>query len=200
MNDADYNKPLVRSSSVDEKKRAEKVVKGSVKTKPKGAAHKFADVFLAEDVSNVKSFIFMDVMIPAAKKLIMDIVTNGLGMLLGGGGERRSSSTNASYVSYRDYSSHKDESRFGSSERGRIGYSYNDIIFETRTDAEEVLLRLEESLDRYHIVTVLDLYDFAGLPSTHTDKKYGWVSLRNADICRVQGGYMLRLPKARPID
>jgi hypothetical protein len=192
MNDADNNLPVRRT---DEKRRNEKVVRGNVKTK-----HKFSDVFLAEDVSNVKTYLFMDVLIPAAKKLLMDIVTNGLGMLLGDNSSRKGGNTNASYVSYRNYGDHRDDYRPDYS-RSRSRYNYNDIIFETRFDAEEVLMRMEEAIKKYRMVSVLDLYDFAGLPSTPSDNKYGWVSLRNAEIRRAGGGgYMIELPKALPLD
>ena len=45
---------------------------------------KFADVFISEDVNNVKSYIVMDVLVPAIKKAISDIVTNGIDMILYG--------------------------------------------------------------------------------------------------------------------
>ena len=44
-----------------EKKKVEKVVKGSVKTKKKGNLSKISDVLISEDANNVKSYILMDV-------------------------------------------------------------------------------------------------------------------------------------------
>ena len=40
-----------------ERKKVEKVVTGKVKTKKKSEASKLKDVFISEDVSNVKSYI-----------------------------------------------------------------------------------------------------------------------------------------------
>lgn len=57
-----------------EKKRVEKVVHGKVKTKKKSEMSKFKDVFISEDAANVKSYVFMDVLVPAIKKAIGDIV------------------------------------------------------------------------------------------------------------------------------
>lgn len=191
MNDAENNAPRVRH---------DKVVRGTVRTKQKGT--KFSDVFLAEDVNNVKSFLLLDVLIPATKKLIMDLVTNGLGMLLDGSTSRRSGSTNAPYVSYRDYGDRyrDDTRRVSDSSRSSIRHSYNDVIFETRGDAEEVLRCMREALREYGTVSIFDLYDFAGLPSSVSDRKYGWVSLRDVDVYRANGGYVLSLPRALPID
>ena len=65
-------------------KKVEKVVSGKTSTKKKSGIRKLSDTFLSEDVSNVKSYIFSEVLLPAAKKLVSDIVTNGIDMLLYG--------------------------------------------------------------------------------------------------------------------
>lgn len=66
-----------RKESIPEK-HVEKVISGTVKPKKKSEMQKFADVFISEDVNNVKSYIVMDVLVPAIKKAISDIVTNGI--------------------------------------------------------------------------------------------------------------------------
>lgn len=181
-----------------ERKKVEKVVKGKVKTKKKGELAKFKDVFISEDVSNVKSYIFMDVLVPAAKKAISDIVRDGIDMTLYGNTHRRSSSSGASYVSYRSYSDRdrRDDRR---ESRARTGYSYDDIVLEDRGEAEEVLERMTELIDTYDVVSVADLYDLVGKSCNYTDNKYGWTNLRNAEPIRVRDGYLLKLPKAGPI-
>ena len=112
-----------------------------------------------------------------------------------GGGRR---STNSSYVSYRDYS-RRDDRPIGES-RTRTGYSHDDIILETRGEAEEVLDRMNELIDTYGIVSVADMYDLVGISCNYTDNKYGWTNIRNAEPIRVRDGYMLKLPKAIPIN
>lgn len=49
-------------------KKVDKVVTGNVKRKKKSEVSKFKDVFISEDVSNVKSYIFLDVLVPADQK------------------------------------------------------------------------------------------------------------------------------------
>ena len=180
-----------------ERKKVEKVVTGKVKTKKKSEASKLKDVFISEDVSNVKSYIFMDVLIPAAKKAISDIVSNGIDMILYGETRGRKSSSGASYVSYRDYS-RRDDRRDTS--RIRTGYDYDDIILETRGEAEDVLERMNELIDMYDVVSVADLYDLVGKSCNYTDNKYGWTNIRNAEPIRVRDGYLLKMPKAGPIN
>lgn len=185
--------------STDDRK-VKKVVAGKVRTKKKSEMSKFKDVFIAEDAQNVKSYIFMDVLVPAVKKAISDIVRDGIDMILYGDTKRSSSrSSGSSYVSYRDYSN-RDRDRRDDRRTVRSGFDFEDIIFETRGDAEEVRSLMDELLDQYQVVSVADLYDLAGMSSPYTANKYGWTNLRNAEVVRVRGdGYMLKLPKALPI-
>lgn len=74
--------------------------------------------------------------------------------------------------------------------------SYNDIVFTSRGDAEEVLSRMEELLEHFNAVSVADLFDMAGVSCNYTDNNYGWTNLREARVERVCGGYTIRLPKA----
>lgn len=182
-----------------EKKKIEKVIDGTVKTR-ENKGRKLADVFISEDASNVKSYVFMEVLVPAIKKAISDIVTNGVDMILyggKGGGGRSSSTSKVSYRSYYDDRSRQGEPYYNTGRR----FDYDDIVFETRAQAETVRRQMEETIARYGIVTVADMYDMAGLTTApYTSSNYGWASIRTAETVRVRDGYILKLPKASPID
>ena len=79
-------------------------------------------------------------------------------------------------------------------------YSYDDIILSTRGEAEDVLTRMDELMDKYGLVRVADLYDLVGITGNYTDNKYGWTNIRNAKITRLRDGYMIEMPRAVPID
>lgn len=205
---SDY-KPNSHKSKVEnatrsgEEKKVEKVVKGKVKTKKKTEIRKFADVFIAEDAANVKSYILMDVLVPAVKKAISDIVQDGVSMILYGSanGGSKNRYGNASYVSYRSYSDRdRRDDRRNDYARNRSRYDFDDIILDDRGEAEEVLTRMDELIDTYGIVSVADLYDLVGITCDYTDNKYGWTNIRNAEAIRVRDGYMLKLPKPLPIN
>lgn len=183
-----------------ERKPKPKAVTGAVKVRKKSSTSKFADIFIAEDAANVKSYILLDVLIPAAKKAISDIVTNGIDMLLYGetGHSKRRSST--STISYNSIYDDRHSRRERSSSRERTTYSYDEIELESRRDAEEVLDKLDETLRAYGMVTVADYYDFVGVSGSYTDNNYGWTSLRGADVVRGRDGYRITLPKAMPIE
>lgn len=189
-----------QKSAPSEKKKVEKVVNGTVKTRKKSGVSKLKDTFISEDVSNVKSYILMDVLIPAAKKAISDIVRDGIDMILYGDTHRGQSSSGASYVSYRSYSDRdRRDSRYESN-RSRTIYEPDDIILESRVEAEEVLDRMNELIDNYGIVSVADLYDLVGKSCDYTANRYGWTNIRNAEPIRVRDGYLLKMPKVGPID
>ena len=59
---------------------------------------------------------------------------------------------------------------------------------------------MDGMLETYGVVSVADMYDLVGITCNYTDNKYGWTNLRNAEPVRVRDGYMLKLPKAGPID
>lgn len=177
-------------------KRVEKVISGTAKTK-KNEVRKFRDIFISEDISNVKSYVLMDVLVPAIKNAIVDIVTDGVNMIFGtGSGRKKTSGSN--YVSYRDYSreSKRDDNRVSS---GR--FAYDDILFPSRGEADAVLEQMDAIIEEYGYVTVADMYDMADLNAPYTGNRYGWTSVRRAEIVRVRGGdYIIKLPRAMPID
>lgn len=180
-------------------KKVEKVVTGTVIAKKKSSARKFVDEFISEDAKNIKSFVFGEVLIPAVKKAISDIVTNGIDMILYGGSKPGTKRSISDRVSYRNY--YDRDSRGPSTPRASYStYSYNDIILSSRGEAEDVLDRLEEILDTYKVASVADYYDLVGIAGSYTDNSYGWTSIRNAEIVRVRDGYMIKMPRAVPID
>lgn len=196
--DMDYKPNSHKYKEEMKEKKVEKVVKGKVRRKKKSSMTKFADVFVAEDASNVVDYIWMDVLIPTIKNTISDIITNGVDMMLWGavkGNKRRSSNT---YVSYRDYSSR--DRRDDRTVTRRSVYSFDDIVIPSRQEADEVLEKMDEIIDRYDIVSVSDYYDLVGETGNYTDNKYGWSSLRTAEVVRVRDGYIIKLPKPKVID
>lgn len=179
-------------------KKVQKVVNGKVKTKT-NEKRKLANIFISEDAANVKSYVFMDVLVPAIKKAISDIVTDGIDMILYGGshsGKHKSGNK----VSYRSYYDDKRDDRRDSSYRPRSRFDYDDLVFDSRGEAEAVREQMVDVIETYGFVTVADMYDMADIPAPYTSSKYGWTNIRTAETVRVRDGYVLKLPKAMPID
>jgi hypothetical protein len=198
---------LRREPDVEEKtdKKVEKVVTGGVSRRKKPLGTRFVETIFGGDGKGVFQYILLDVLVPAAKDTIADVVSQGIERALFG--ESRSSSrrtgtrtpSSSGYVSYNRYSGspltgRRDEPR-EVSRRARGTHDFDEIILATRVEAEEVLGRMDDLLRKYETVSVGDLYELVGVDSSYTDEKWGWVDLANAGIRRVRSGYLLDLPK-----
>ena len=175
------------------KKKVEKVVTGTVKIRKKSLFSKIWHSMVQGDMNSIARYIYEDVLIPTFKKSVQDSVDI---LLYGEGGKsKRGPSSRISYNSiYDDRRSSKREPRFSP------GYDFDEIILETRGEAEEILAKLDEIIDAYGVATVLDFYDMLELTGRHTDNKYGWTDLKSAKVDRVRGGFVIRFPRALPID
>lgn len=186
------------------KKKVDKVVSGSVKTKKKSSLSKFADTFIEEDKDTVVGYLLSEVLIPSFKKMVSDTIKTGIDKMLYGDAEVSRSNSPASKISYSKY--YNDKSSYGRSSstaqvaNRRDTYEYNNIVLETRGDAEAVLMGMDDIIAKYEIVSVADLYDLVGIAGSYTDYKYGWTDIRSAKIERVRDGYVIRMPKALPLD
>ena len=194
-----------QKNATTEEKRVQKVARGPVKTK-KNEVRKFADIFISEDVTNVKNYIFMDVLVPAIKKAIYDIVTNGIDMFLYGGSGKGKTSSGGAKVSYQRYYDQRGSSsssyRGSENTQSRNGLDYEDIVFSNRGDAEMVKQQMKDVIGRYGVVTIADMYEMGdpNLTAPYTSHKYGWMDVSGAEAVRVRDGYILKLPRAVPID
>lgn len=189
-----------KSTDNNEEKRVEKIVHGTVKKK-ENKVRKLTDIFIAEDVTNVKDYIIFDVIVPSAKKALYDLTVGAIDMILyGGKGSDNRKRPTADKISYRDYSSmsRRDDRSYGVN-RTASGYNYDDIVLDNRGEAEAVLDRMDEVMETYGLVRVADLYDLAGVTGDYTDNKYGWTNIRNARIVRVRDGYKIEMPRALPL-
>lgn len=186
------------------KKKVDKVVSGSVKTKKKSSLSKFADTFIEEDKDTVVEYLLSEVLIPSFKKMVSDTIKTGIDKMLYGDAEVSRSNSPASKISYSKY--YNDKSSYSRSSstapvaNRRDTYEYNNIVLETRGDAEAVLMGMDDIIAKYEIVSVADLYDLVGIAGSYTDYKYGWTDIRSARIERVRDGYVIRMPKALPLD
>lgn len=191
------------SANPSSDKKVEKVVTGKARVKKKSELSKFADSMISEDAVNVKSYILMDVLMPAIKKAVVDIVTDGINMILYGETNTASRKSSGSKISYRKF---YEDDRFSSARQResrsdrRRKYDYNEVIFDSRRDAEEVLSSMDDLLDRYKVVSVMDFYDLADQDSVYTDRYYGWTNLNTAEVVRVRDGYAIKLPKPLALD
>lgn len=189
----------------EERKEQKPVVKGQVKIKKEPLSRKFSNVFLSDTVDNVKSYIIFDVIVPGIRDLIYSMITNGSDMLIygrSGGNKGSGGGSKRDYTKFTRGSSgwSNNEPRRGGNPRDR--HAYNDIIFDNRGDAREVLDCMSDILERFKMVSVADFYELAHAEEceTYADRKYGWYDLSGADIARDRDGYRIIFPKTELLD
>ena len=155
------------AKNTPEKKQIAKVA--NAKIKKKSEFQKITETFIAEDLNKVKNAVLTDVIVPAVKKVISDIVTNGIDMLLYGE-VRHTKTTTTSKIGYNSIYNSQNKSDTARTTRG--SYIYNDIILNTRGEAEEVLNQMNEIIGTYGTVSVADLCEIVGVTGEYTDNKY----------------------------
>lgn len=190
-----------QKEAATERKKLDKVVTGTAKRK-KNEIRKITNIFAPGDMSSVTEYVIMDVIVPATKKMISEIVRNGIDMILYGEAGRSNGRGPSNKVSYRDYYSSNDNTRnYNSSTRARSVFDYDNIVIPSRQEAEEVISRMDEIIENYQTVSVADLYDLCGITDhNYMNAKYGWTNVRTAEAMRVRDGYVLKLPRALPLD
>ena len=187
------NSKKSKLNTVEDKNKVDKIVKGKVKTKKKNS---ILASFINDDLQDIKKYIVEDVLIPTIKKTITDVVKNSIDMFFYGE-VSRSNRSNSSRISY---SSYYDRDREPRSRSRRNSLLIDDIVLESRAEAEEVLDRLDEMIEEFGMASVLNLYDLIGVTAPFTADKYGWTDIRNATAVRVRDGYLLKLPRVMPLD
>ena len=204
-----YKSQAAEVKQAEEQKPEEKHVDGPIvqaRARKRNGIARFVRSLFVEDLPNIGNYILEDVLRPSIQNFFIDSVTDSISMLFGGDGSvSRRSRSRGGYgerVSYRDY--YDDDKRRRRRDRDRDedfrGYDLDDAVVDTRGEAERVIDKMEDMIDRYKAVSVADLYELVGLPSRYTDNKYGWTSIKSAKAQKVRGGYLIQLPDPKPLD
>lgn len=197
-------------------KKVEKVITGRVIQRKKPVGKRIKEFFFSgEDTKSVLKHTTIDILLPGAKDLAFDFIEQSLEQRFypGGRGRSRRNSIvggifgNATYNAYNRFSnpssSLRPEPRHQPvpSRRGRVQQSsLDEIILETRAEANDVLDQLITIIDQFEVATVADLWDTLGVTGEFTDEKWGWTNLMGADVQRIGEGYLLNLPQPQPLE
>lgn len=176
-------------------------VTSNVVVKKQSEISKVGKKLFAEDAKSVGSHVLDNVVIPSIQKIISDCVKNAIDWLIYG---VKGTSSNSSGIRNVSYASYYDKNRSQSSNPQPVNrpsvYAINDVIFNERGDAEEVLLRLKELVDRYGMASVGEFYEHINQKSDYTSQKYGWRDLSSAAVIRRGNGYSIQFPKIVPLE
>lgn len=199
----DYPPNSDKSKKPEEEKRVEQVTTSEVIRRKKGLGTRFKGLLFAGDAKSTLQYIIFDVFFPQARDVIADVGKAGIERLVLGDtrrGSRAPSSGPTGYTQYNRYhmGGQPQPAPRNISQRARARHDFDEIILTSRVEAEEVLDRMFDILNRYGSVSVADLYLLTGFPSSHVDNKWGWQNLTGAGVSRIREGYLLDLPQPEP--
>lgn len=171
--------------------------------KPLGA--RMREMFLGGETKGVFNYVIGEVLAPAAREMFVDAVSESMERIVYGDRKRPSrrpatKSSGFSGGSMTNYSrySRPSETRPPNGKDLRDAPSFDEVILESRTQAQEVIDQMRDVIDEYEFVSVADFYEMVGERSHHTDHKYGWFDLKEGRVRRVNNGWLIELPRTEP--
>lgn len=193
----------------DEPKKIERVITGEVIRRKTPLGRRMSQNLFGGDVQSIWGYVVGDVLIPAFRDMVYDATIGSLERAIFPDSNIRRGGRRPGYTNYNNrYSSPGGGNRSGRDRDGRrelsrharASHSFDEIILETRVEAQEILDRLFDWLERYDQVSVAELYEMVGISSNFVDRKWGWTDLHNAGVSRAGRGYLLNLPRPEPLD
>lgn len=197
---------------VIEPTKVERVVTNDVIVRKKGLGKRFTETFIGGDARNVWEYVVLDVLIPAARDMIVDAGQEALHRMVygegrGGSGRRSRSRYDSPFGGGVNYQSRYDSSNRNSgarreersgNRRARYNQDMDEIIVESRAEAYEVLDQMQILIDKYDVCRLSEFYEMVGVTGRFTDEKFGWTDLGDARPVHTRNGYALNLP--RPVE
>lgn len=183
-----------------------RVTSSDAKRKKKSLRKRFSDSFVAGDAKSAAQYAALDVLLPATRDTVVDVINSWIEKLFYGEGRRHRGITNpqSGPTGYIQYNRMGQQSRLPSAQRAisrqaRSRHEFDEIVLDSRTEAEQVIDQLFDVVSRYESASVADLYALVGLSSSHTDYKWGWSDLQGAGVTRIRDGFVLDLPDPEPL-
>jgi hypothetical protein len=182
--------------------------KPQAKVKQLTTGQKIKKAFIADEITDVKSYAIFDVVIPSIKKVIRELVMNAIDMVFYGKPQARTSDRRRdpyydwSRISRDDRDDRRDDRRRSES-RGQQFVSIREldrVVFEDKEDAINALASLMDSIEEFGAVTVADFLGEASLPTNPIHSKWGWYDLQGCSVRQTpDGDWYVDLPRAKPI-
>ena len=172
---------------------------------------------IKKDASDVADEIIFDHVVPGLIDMVSDALHSTIDLFFSGSGGRRhrSRSHDSYYRSYDDYYDRYDE-RDRSRRRRRTrdrdeddrrdrrrrdSFNLEDVEFDSKEDAKEVLESIKDILADFDSVSLEDVYRIPIVRELAEDKpdwtaaRYGWTSITGAKIIEVRGRrYIIEMP------
>lgn len=185
-----------------------KIPEKTVSVPPKKSKVKeVSETFFGGSAKDAAMYVVTDVLVPALKQTLYDMVSTGFQRLLFGD----TVANGRPVVASPSYSRTNYNSRYRTTTQRpamsvRTGHDFNRVMFDTRADAESVLSYMYDSINETGIVSLADFYIKANeynnskMPTTPQDYNFGWTDVRRSRILTTEAGYyIIDLPNPKVI-
>lgn len=204
-------------TSATPQKKVQRITTSEPKRRKKPLGTRFKETFFGgENARGVFGYVLGEVLVPAAKDMVADATTQAVERAVFGevrrgtrGWRPGNSGAPIGHVRYDGYSRspartapwQSSPQQREVSRRARSTHDFDEIILDSRGEAEQVLDTLHDIVEQYSQAAVADLYEMVGISAAYTDQKYGWTNLQGASVQHIRGGqYLLNLPKPEPLE
>jgi len=186
-------------------KKIEQVVTSPVIIKEKGIGRKLKTIFFGGEFKSAGRYILADVLLPSMRDTFVNMASRGAERMVYGEsfnnrGRRPQMGSRTTYNAppqmgrpYQSTMLPGQPPRYPSI-RPANHREANDILIVSREEANLVLERLIDIVEKYEVASLADLYDLLGQPSSPIDNKWGWTFLNAAEVRQVKNGWLLELP------
>lgn len=196
------NKAKEPSEPTPEKKVEAVIEPGKAVIKERGLGSRFHRIFLGGDANTASSYVIAEVILPAFRTLVVDVVTQGIEKFVYGDSRRpRSPSSAGPRIQYNkpvgvtQYAPGRPMISQAPTDRWiRPTKSFDDVIVPTKDDADSVIDALIAIIDSYQVVTLAELHEILGMPTKHVDNKWGWSNLTAIEANQVREGWKITFP------
>lgn len=191
------------AAPAEPQEQATKIVTGKVIQRRPNIFKRAARNMVADDVTNIREFVAVEIIAPAVRNLVFDIISQGSHRLLYGTAARPrgvgagSSSGPVSSLKRQYHNMGQPDPARTISRESAARHDFDDIILESRIEAEDVIAHLAARVDRYGSARVSDMYNHLGISADFTSQNWGWTNLSSAAVSQDRRGFLLDLP--RPI-
>lgn len=190
---------------------------GKVVRRKKPFGRRLMDNFFRGD-TGVLSYLFREVLIPAAQTLVTDMVTQGIEKAVYGEVRTPARRPVRGVSQYPVRGPHVSYDRMqqntivrgpqmgigpGPTRRPVVqqqtaSIDLGDIVLETEFAAQTIVEKLYEAMEEYGAATVANLKELLGETSVYTDHNWGWPDGAEFHIKRIRDGFLLSYPD--PVD
>lgn len=173
-----------------------------VVSKP-SVSSKFKHIFFGGDFSTAAEYVASQVLLPALRNLLLDTISKGADRLIYGdtrppprpGGM----SSYQPRVQYNNPIHRPPPTPSAPWTQSSTQRQFRDVTVGSKEDAEMIVEALMAIVDQYDVVSVSDLNELIGEPSSHIDNKWGWENLSRININQTRTGWTIVFPPLEEI-